>query len=364
MKDASPLRILMTADSVGGVWTYALDLAHELSKAGAQVTLAVLGPEPTADQLWAVRGAEVVATGLPLDWTADGPQALEDAAHAVAELARRTGADLVHLNSPALAAWAEFEAPVIGACHSCLATWWDAVRSGPLPEDFAWRVEALRRGYARCDLLVAPSRAFAEATAARYGVAAPAVVHNGRRPVRTPARDKEPLVFTAGRLWDDGKNVALLDAAAARLSAPVFAAGPREGPNGQRIRLANAFPLGRLSEAEVAAWTGRAQVFASAAIYEPFGLSVLEAAQAGCALVLSDIPTFRELWTGAAVFAPASDEAAFADALQGLLDVPDRAAALGQTARARAESYSVEAMGEGVLALYRALVDAREEAAA
>ncbi len=45
-----------------------------------------------------------------------------------------------------------------------------------------------------------------------------------------------------------------------------------------------------------------ATVFASMARYEPFGLAVLEAAQAGMRLVLSDIPTFRELWDGAAIF--------------------------------------------------------------
>ena len=46
----------------------------------------------------------------------------------------------------------------------------------------------------------------------------------------------------------------------------------------------------------------RTAVFVSPALYEPFGLAVLEAAQAGCALVLSDIPTFRELWDGVALF--------------------------------------------------------------
>ena len=32
----------------------------------------------------------------------------------------------------------------------------------------------------------------------------------------------------------------------------------------------------------------RAEVFVSPAVYEPFGLTVLEAAAAGCALVLAD----------------------------------------------------------------------------
>ena len=42
-------RVLMTADTVGGVWQYALDLARGLSEAGASTILAVLGPAPSAN---------------------------------------------------------------------------------------------------------------------------------------------------------------------------------------------------------------------------------------------------------------------------------------------------------------------------
>ena len=38
-----PRRLLMTTDAVGGVWTYALDLAHDLTKVGVTVSLAVVG---------------------------------------------------------------------------------------------------------------------------------------------------------------------------------------------------------------------------------------------------------------------------------------------------------------------------------
>jgi glycogen synthase len=112
----------------------------------------------------------------------------------------------------------------------------------------------------------------------------------------------------------------------------------------------------------------QARIFASAALYEPFGLTVLEAAQARCALVLSDIPTFRELWDGAALFAPARDPQAFAEAIQGLLDDPEQADRLARTAAERAERYSVAAMVRGVLDVYGALrplgLTAPEEAAA
>lgn len=343
----------MTTDAVGGVWTYAMGLADELARHGVEVTVAVLGPPPSTDQLATVAGVEVVLTGLPLDWTASSSSELISAAQALSALAQAYRADLVHLNSPMLAAYAEFPAPLIGACHSCLGTWWDAVRGCRPPEDFAWRIQALKRAYDACDLLVAPSQAFAAATTARYGVEVESV-WNGRRSVPAAQPKSDRVIFTAGRLWDAGKNLAALDAASVILDASVVAAGPVSGPNGESIQLRNLHLLGRLTEAEVAGWMAHAEVFVSAALYEPFGLSVLEAAQAGCALVLSDIATFRELWDGAAVFTD-PEAGAISRALQELLADPSRVADLGEAARSRSALYTVEAMTAGVLALYRGL---------
>ncbi|MGE5501275.1 MAG: glycosyltransferase family 4 protein [Ignavibacteriales bacterium] len=355
----------MTTDAVGGVWTYALDLAGELATSGVQTTLAIMGPSAKADQLRAAKavdGLALIETGLPLDWTAASPEELKVAADEIAALARGQRAEVIHLNSPTLAAYVRFHAPVVGACHSCVGTWWGAVRQGDLPQDFRWRTEALARAYARCDALVAPSRAFASATAATYGVKSVAAVHNGRRPIPTDQPKSDSVIFTAGRLWDAGKNVAMLDAAAAHLDAPVYAAGPLESPTGGRVTLPNLRLLGRLGEQDVADWMAHAQIFVSTALYEPFGLSVLEAAQAGCALVLSDIPTFRELWDDAALFVAPNDVEALTATLGALLNRPARAAMLGRAARERAKRYTVEAMGRGVLDLYRSLMPA--EAAA
>ena len=71
---------------------------------------------------------------------------------------------------------------------------------------------------------------------------------------------------------------------------PVLAAGPTRGPDGQEIALEHVVALGALDGAALRRpAAARAAVFASLALYEPFGLAVLEAALAGCALVLSDI---------------------------------------------------------------------------
>jgi glycosyltransferase involved in cell wall biosynthesis len=160
------------------------------------------------------------------------------------------------------------------------------------------------------------------------------------------------FVLTASRLWDEGKNVATLDAAAARLKVPFEAAGPQYGPNGAYVPLNHIRGLGEVSSTRLAGLMAARPIFASAALYEPFGLSVLEAANAGCALVLSDIPTHREIWGGSAIFVPARDDAAFASAIQDLLNDPDERQELGQLARARAHHYTPERTAQGMADIY------------
>ncbi len=62
------------------------------------------------------------------------------------------------------------------------------------------------------------------------------------------------------------------------------------------MRLRRGEAVGRLGPEEMREQYARAAIFAHPARYEPFGLSVLEAALSGCALVLGDISSLRELW--------------------------------------------------------------------
>jgi glycosyltransferase involved in cell wall biosynthesis len=352
-------RILMTADAVGGVWTYALELARGLAVADIETTLGVLGPVPSAAQLNDARnvpGLTITQTGFPLDWSADIDATLiEQSAAGLADLASDIRADVVHLNSPIFASGARFPGPVIGVCHSCLGTWWRAVQGdAPLPAEFAWRGELLKLGYQRCQALVAPSEAFATATATVHRLAVrPVVVHNGRDAHhRPPSPRSTTSIFTAGRLWDEGKNARTLDRAAALLNAPVYAAGPLTSPDGQITRFDHLRPLGKLNDDQIAEWLAARPIFVSVSRYEPFGLAVLEAASAGCALVLSDIPTFRDLWHDAASFVSADDPVEIAAALQAMLEQPDRRRQQGMEASKRAAIYSVARMTERMLAIY------------
>ncbi|HEY0627137.1 MAG TPA: glycosyltransferase family 4 protein [Allosphingosinicella sp.] len=354
------LRILLTADAVGGVWQYSLDLARGLSVQGIESIVAVLGPSPSKAQLKAASGIEgltLVDTGLPLDWLARTRTSVRTAGEKIAKLAAGHNVDLVQLNAPALAAEARFGVPVVAVAHSCLATWWAAVKGNDIDPVYKWRSDLAGEGLRKADLVVAPSAAFAEATRLAHQLEkAPVTVHNGRSPLPLPRVAPHDFAFTAGRLWDKGKNAATLDRVAARLAIPFYAAGPERGPNGDSIELLNARPLGNLGERELARRLAAKPVFVSAAIYEPFGLAALEAANAGCPLILSDIPTFRELWEGPATFVDPMDHEGYARAVSEIIGDEPLRASLGKAAKERASRYTPEAMAQAMAGIYRKLV--------
>lgn len=366
LTQAGALRVFMTADAVGGVWQYSLDLAQGLRAYDTETTLCVLGPKPRPEQYAAARripGLKLISLDLPLDWTAATPAQVLDAAATVVSVAHDENIGVVHLNSPALAAGPSYPVPVVAVCHSCMATWWQAVRARPLTKQFRWHKDLVAQGLCKADAIVAPSGAFARAVAQVYSLPTqPMVVYNGRRPcVRESLPEgvsipEGPFAFTAGRLWDDGKNLRTLDAAAAHLAMPVFAAGPLKGPNRASIKFAHVRPLGNLSDGHLAEWLAAKPIFVSTARYEPFGLAVLEAAEAGCALVLSDIPTFRELWEGAACFVPPQDDVAVARAIEAVASDLRQRTLYASAARRRARRYTAEVMAAKVRAIYGSLL--------
>ncbi len=220
-----------------------------------------------------------------------------------------------------------------------------------------WQSDLARRGLQRADRLVAPSRAFADAVHRVHAtLRAPEVVHNGRSRPALAAVPAEPFAFTAGRLWDGGKNLAVLDRVAARTRLRVVAAGELLGPEGIKPPPRHLETLGPIGNAAVQAWLAKRPIYVSTALYEPFGLAVLEAALAGCPLILADIPTFRELWDGAALFVAPDDEDNFVRALDALGGDADARETLGTRAAARAERYTPAAMASGMAGLYARLL--------
>lgn len=349
-------RLLVTTDAVGGVWRYAVDLATGLADRGIETVLAVLGPPATTAQRTeaeAVPNLRLVQTGLPLDWTATSPTDLAHTSTKLASLAALTGASAAHLHAPALVGARPWPVPAVAVAHSCVGTWWRAVRGGDIPDDFRWRTDAAAAGLHLASAVIAPTAAHAALLHDVYGPVAAQVVHNGRDPTPLPGGPRDRAVLTAGRLWDEGKGIARLDQAAASLGAPIRAAGPIQGPNGATATFTHLDLLGTLDPTGMASAYATATVFASTARYEPFGLAVLEAAQSGMALVLSDLPGFRELWDGAALFVADGDN--LPAALRRALDDP---APLAAAARQRATRYTQDAMTHATLAVHRAAASA------
>lgn len=362
---SAPMRLLLTTDAVGGVWQYSIDLARALGERGVETLVALLGPAPDAGQRAGaenVEGATLIETGLPLDWLCDGPEPVLAAGNRIAELAQDLSADIVQLNMPTLGAAASPRVPVIAVTHGCVSTWWRAARPGvPLDPAYRWHHTLMREGLHAADRVVAPTASYASVLARHYGMRrAPDVIHNGRSPLAplkpAPMHD---CALTVGRLWDRVKGAELLDRVAARLAVPFHAAGAVRGPHGETVRLDNLHLLGHLDGPDLARQLAARPVFVSAAAFEPFGLAVLEAAAAGCALVLSDIATFRELWDDAALFISRGDEKAYAEAVDGLIGDPARRLALGDAARARAMRYTPAAAASAMLDIYTRTIAAR-----
>jgi glycosyltransferase involved in cell wall biosynthesis len=356
-------RVLMTADAVGGVWPYAVDLGRAYRGRGVDVTLAVMGPEPTAAQQAAALAAGLDLVHHPgrLEWMPGAGRDVDLAGEWLLGLSQRVRPDLMHLNGYAHAVL-PWHVPAIVVAHSCVRTWWRAVHGREAPAEWTLYTNRVRAGLRAAATVVAPSRAMLHGLREEYGRAFTGqVIPNGSAalPQRAVAPAKTRCVLASGRLWDEAKNITAVCEVAPSLPWPTYVAGEAAHPCGGRFDAGDAVRLlGRLPAAEMGAWLQRAAIFVSPARYEPFGLCVLEAAAAGCALVLGDIPSLRENWEGCAVFVPPDDPATLRRALTSLAADDGRRARLAAAARARARRFTIDAMADRYLRLYRNLLTA------
>jgi glycosyltransferase involved in cell wall biosynthesis len=312
-----------------------------------------MGALPSAAQraeLRASRAERTYAAAVKLEWM-DHPWAdLERAGRWLRWIGDDVRPDVVHLNGY-VHATLPWRAPVLVVGHSCVLSWFAAVKGEAAPRPWSRYAAAVRAGLEAADLVVAPTRAMLRELELRYGVIAEReVIPNGRRARPTRAK-KEPFVFSAGRLWDEAKNVAALDRVAPALPWPVVVAGAlgREG----RPRHLRA--LGQLDRDETDAWLARASIFALPARYEPFGLAALEAALAGAALVLGDIRSLREVWGDAALYVDPEDDDGLAATLTLLIEDPELRTKLAARALVRARTYTPERMADAYLDVYERL---------
>ncbi len=346
-------RILMTADAVGGVWQYSIDLIEALSSHGFETLLATMGPRPSAcqkGQLSQIGNVQLAESDFKLEWMDNPWHDVDRSSEWLLSLERKFNPDVVHLNGYSLAS-APFQAPVISVAHSCVYSWWAAVhKSEPGPGWLEYK-HRVSRGLSASAAVVAPSRFMAEAASLYYGSRPEKtrVIHNFSNSPEGIRTKKEPFILAAGRMWDEAKNLRLLDSIAGKLQWPLYVAGDGQDRASSSDSIRH---LGRLSHPDLLWEMGRAAIFAHPALYEPFGLAVLEAAKAGCCLVLADTPSLRELWDGAAVFVNARDEAAWTEELNKLIDNDPARQRLAEQALRHAERYRSESSVSAYLELY------------
>lgn len=334
----------MTADTVGGVWNYSLSLCSQLSLGGSAIALATFGPRPSEHQRREANsiGNLILLEGdHKLEWTPNATKRdIFEGAQWLASIERWFKPDVIHLNSYAHAAW-PWRCPVLVVAHSCVLSWWVAVHGTIPPQNWDGYRARVAAGLRVADAVVAPTEWMLAQLEPLYAVSlrSSQVIYNFTSDMAA-FDSKQPIICSGGRIWDPAKNFQLLDRAARKINWPLFAFGEETGPEGSTFHPLHMRTTGLQPRDTIARLLSVTSIFVHPARYEPFGLCVLEAATQGCALILSDIPTLRELWDGAALFASPDDEDAWVQLANRLIEKPDVRAEYSRLSAQRAQRFS------------------------
>lgn len=318
------MHLLITSDTVGGVWTYTQELVTGLVQAGHRVTLLSFGRLPFAHQTsWMedLPSVDYRPTEYRLEWMEVSERDIEESRNYLTLVAEEVKPDLLHLSQYCYGDL-PIALPKVVMAHSDVVSWWVAVH-GKEPEATPWirRYRArVMSGLRGADVVVAPSHWMLEALSEHYFRPEQSrVIHNGRTPASfDPARKKQDFILSVGRLWDPAKQVALLYGR--ELPWPVRIVGWREEPGkpGKDTLPSDRSNLELLppqSQSQLHELYAQAAIYVAPSRYEPFGLSPLEAALSRCTLVMNDNPVFHELWGDCALYFDKDD----ADDLSRLL---------------------------------------------
>lgn len=311
------MHVLVTADTIGGVWTYAKELVTGLVRRGARVTLVSFGDIPTPAQIeWidGLGGVDFRPTAFRLEWMQEAEQDVLSSREFLLSVIKETRPDVLHLNQFCYGSL-NVDIPKVVVAHSDVLSWWTSVKN-EIPGDISWLRwyrEAVSHGLQGATTVVAPSRWMLKQIETLYGAPANGVViYNGRTPTLfNPHISKDDYVLSVGRLWDSGKQVSLL--ARIESPSPIFVVGAEQHADqslrGDQRLASNTkfFVKGIQTEGQLRHWYSRASIYAATSRYEPFGLAPLEAALSRCALVANDIPSFREIWGETACYFRAND---------------------------------------------------------
>jgi glycosyltransferase involved in cell wall biosynthesis len=369
------MHVLVTTDTLSGVWAYTREVVTGLVSRGMRVTLVSLGEIPLPEQTaWMghLHGLDYHPTAFRLDWMQEGEQDLEDSSAFLVELIRELRPDFLHLNHPCYGAL-PVPTPRIVVTHGDLVSWWQAVHGkDPKPSRWlSWYRQAVTQGLERADAVVSPTVWMLDNIRSHYAnPRREAVIYHGRNPIFfNPYVSKEDAVLAVGRLLDTGKQVSLLTQFPQAL--PVCIVGT-EGTPSAPIRADVKVALdevrvslkGPQTEAQMRLLYSKSSIYAATSRYEPFGMSALEAAFSRCAIVANDIVPFREVWGNAALYFRANDAASLASVIRSLGENRELCREYANRAFQRArDCFTAQRMMDEYLALYHDLLNARRAAA-
>jgi glycosyltransferase involved in cell wall biosynthesis len=318
------VHVLVTADTVGGVWTYTRELVCGLLNHGHHVTLVSFGRMPTSAQTFWItsKNLDYHPTEFPLEWMQDAQAGVCESARYLEKIIYEAQPDVLHFNQFCYGAL-ECGIPKVVVAHSDVVSWWKAVHEDQPPSSpwLDWYLTLVSRGLHCADTVVAPSQWMLDAVSEYYGpLSCGTVIYNGRSSTLfRPARQKTDCVLSVGRVWDKAKQISLL--LARNHSVPIRIAGPTKHPeescqNSTLLNCCGGLELcGEQSETQLCSLYSHASTYAATSRYEPFGLAPLEAALSRCALVANDIPVFRELWGDSAFYFRRNDPDSLATAI-------------------------------------------------
>jgi len=316
------VHVLVTADTLGGVWTYTRELVCGLIAHGHQVTLVSFGKIPDAAQaFWLDRkNLTYYPTTFPLEWMQDAASGIIQSARYLETIIDQCQPDLLHFNQFCYGAL-ECGIPKIVVAHSDVRSWWSAVHDSHPPSSpwMDWYTQLVSRGLRCADLVVAPSLWMLNAICDNYERPEyTRVIYNARSvDLFHPSTAKNDSVLSVGRIWDKAKQITLL--LERDQSIPVRIAGPALHPEAtgamQIDCRTNLKFYGEQNEAQLCALYSDSATYAATSRYEPFGLAPLEAALSRCALIANDIPVFHELWGDSAFYFRRNDPDGLATAI-------------------------------------------------
>lgn len=239
------MTVLLTTDTIGGVWNFSLSLTRALP---FQVHIATMGCKLSAGQGLEIAEFPFEESEFPLEWMSDPWAGVDRVGEWLLALERKIKPDILHHDTLTLA-HLPFQAPSVLTVHSCVLSWWETVKSEHAPQEWNENRRRVTRSLRSAAKVIAPSAEMLRAiqriyVACNLGRVVPNFAPD--LPKRTQfSPSKEPFIFAAGGTWDEAKNLAALRRVASRLCWPLKIAG--EGSE-----------LGFLEASEIANWDGAA----------------------------------------------------------------------------------------------------------